>query len=75
MSIRPRRLSLRVALALWTSTVFTLTFSLSALSLLAPSGVWWGLFVVICSAAAFVLGSFLPMPYADRRDAESMRSM
>lgn len=52
----------------------TLTFSLSALGLLIPSGVWWGVFVVVCSAAAFSLGYLLPVPYDDRRDAEQMRS-
>ena len=41
----------------------TLTFTLSALSLLTPSGTWWATFVLAFSAGAFLLGYFLPMPY------------
>jgi hypothetical protein len=43
----------------------TLTFTLSATGLLAPSGTAWTTFCLVCTAAAFLLGYLLPLPYAD----------
>jgi hypothetical protein len=53
-----------------TGVGLTLTFGLSALGWLTPSGAWWATFVVVAAAVAFAIGYLLPMPF-DEQDIPS----